>query len=281
MCIKVVERYASCRCIYYSHDVDACPAYGRRGHTTKTQEVLVGYSCSKHTDASNLLTSRDYISELSETGSRRENHLKDITVEAAVDSPLRGQVLAKSQKVLDTDEYFIPASDLDEVLTSHAIERELQSLELGHLFSHVLQRARKIFAILLVIRKLDALQDLMKQDLEDELLPLQESALISLENSKLRSTFSQWDLDTRKQFFDFQWTLLAPVFSEGQHLKLGDDVRLPFIETTTIANGAFGSVHRVKIHGDHEKFEMLRSPSSQNVSLKPSKRRPVTNNDSL
>lgn len=49
MCIKIVERYAVCRCIYYSHAVDACPAYGRRGHSIKTQEVLVGYTCSRHT----------------------------------------------------------------------------------------------------------------------------------------------------------------------------------------------------------------------------------------
>ena len=46
MCIKVIERYAVCRCIYYSHAVDACPAYGR--HDVKLREVLVGYTCSRH-----------------------------------------------------------------------------------------------------------------------------------------------------------------------------------------------------------------------------------------
>ncbi len=252
--------------------MDACPAYGRRGHGIKTQVVLVGICCSRHSHALSLPTSRDHSPEDSETGSGQEDRLKDITVEAAVDSSLRGQLLAKSQRVLDTDEYFIPVGDLDEVLTGDAILRELRSHELEHLFPYVVQGSRKIFAILLVIRKLDALQDLMEQTLGDGLLPLPESALISLKDDKLSSTFSQWGLDTRKQFFDFQWTLLAPVFSEGRHLKLGDDVRLPFIETTTIANGAFGSVHRVKIHGDHEKFEMLRLPSSQNVGLKPPKR---------
>lgn len=48
MCIKIVERYAVCKCIYYSHAVDACPAYGRRDHAVRTREVLVGYTCSKH-----------------------------------------------------------------------------------------------------------------------------------------------------------------------------------------------------------------------------------------
>lgn len=46
MCIKVVERYAVCRCIYYTHSIDPCPAYGR--HDVKVKEVLVGYTCTRH-----------------------------------------------------------------------------------------------------------------------------------------------------------------------------------------------------------------------------------------
>lgn len=46
MCIKVVERYAVCRCLYYTHAVDPCPAFGR--HEVKLKEVLVGYTCSRH-----------------------------------------------------------------------------------------------------------------------------------------------------------------------------------------------------------------------------------------
>ena len=48
MCILVVERYAVCRCVHYSHAVDACAAYNRRGHEVKRREVLVGQSCSRH-----------------------------------------------------------------------------------------------------------------------------------------------------------------------------------------------------------------------------------------
>ncbi len=52
MCIRVVERYAVCRCVYYSHAIDACPAYGRRDHAVRTKEVLVGYTCSRHSTTS-------------------------------------------------------------------------------------------------------------------------------------------------------------------------------------------------------------------------------------
>lgn len=48
MCIQVIERYAVCRCLYYKHQVDACSNYRRRGHDVQTREVLVGYTCNKH-----------------------------------------------------------------------------------------------------------------------------------------------------------------------------------------------------------------------------------------
>ena len=55
MCIKVIERYAVCRCIYYSHAVDLCPTQGAANHQVQVAEVLVGYTCSRH-NASSLET---------------------------------------------------------------------------------------------------------------------------------------------------------------------------------------------------------------------------------
>jgi len=51
MCIKIIERYAVCRCIYYSHTPDACPDYGIREHAVRIREVLVGYTCSVHSSS--------------------------------------------------------------------------------------------------------------------------------------------------------------------------------------------------------------------------------------
>ena len=190
------------------------------------------------------------------------------SVESAIHSPLRDRLLAKRQKVLVKDDQFIPAGDLSEVLTSHAIEGELKSYGLKHLSSFVFLRARKIFAILLVIGKLDALQDLIKEEIGDELLPLAISATNSLEDNKLPPAFSKWDFDTKQRFFEVQWTLLAPVFLRGKHLKLDDDARLPFTHTEPIANGAYGGVHSVEIHRDHARFyEDFGSPVNQEVSL--------------
>ncbi|KAI5781942.1 hypothetical protein EDC01DRAFT_235021 [Geopyxis carbonaria] len=48
MCIRVVERYAVCKCVYYVHGVDQCSAYGRRGHEVEDRTVLVGHTCPQH-----------------------------------------------------------------------------------------------------------------------------------------------------------------------------------------------------------------------------------------
>ncbi|KXL42781.1 hypothetical protein M433DRAFT_71231 [Acidomyces richmondensis BFW] len=48
MCIQVVERYSVCRCLYYKHAIDPCPARGQRGHTIREKVVLVGYTCDQH-----------------------------------------------------------------------------------------------------------------------------------------------------------------------------------------------------------------------------------------
>ena len=290
-----MERYAVCRCIYYSHAIEACPAYGRRGHSIKTHDVLVGVTCSRHRvpgrgsvgyakdlsigseetavhHGGSVENAKDQSMISEETAVEdalddQEDRPKDTNIETAIDSPLRNQLLAKFEKVYDTDEHFIPAGDLEQVLTGHAIKAELQRHDLKDLLPFVCQRAKKFFAILLMIRKLDALQNLFKEDLGDEILPVVDSALESLTDARLRAAFSGWDLDTRKELSETQWTVLVPVLFEAEHLKLDDNARLPFIKTDEIASGRFGGVHRVEIHRDHEQFEKLGSPTSLKVGL--------------
>ena len=60
MCIQVIERYAVCRCLYYKHQVDACSNYRRRGHDVQTREILVGYTCPKHSSTGSQPGGRYY-----------------------------------------------------------------------------------------------------------------------------------------------------------------------------------------------------------------------------
>lgn len=69
MCIKIIERYTVCGCLYYSHAVNPCPAFGR--HEVKVKEVLVGYNCSHHSHLSISTSRQDII--------RKQSSLKSIT----------------------------------------------------------------------------------------------------------------------------------------------------------------------------------------------------------
>ena len=51
MCIQLVERYATCRCIYHVHPIDPCARAGQRGHRVTKREQLLGHCCSRHSTA--------------------------------------------------------------------------------------------------------------------------------------------------------------------------------------------------------------------------------------
>ncbi|KAJ8065520.1 hypothetical protein OCU04_006202 [Sclerotinia nivalis] len=51
MCYVLVERHSVCRCIYYTHATDMCPAYGVPGHNVEERTLLVGYICNAHSSS--------------------------------------------------------------------------------------------------------------------------------------------------------------------------------------------------------------------------------------
>ena len=48
MCMQIIEKYAVCGCVYYTHGVDFCPRRDQRGHLVTIREIYVGYACSRH-----------------------------------------------------------------------------------------------------------------------------------------------------------------------------------------------------------------------------------------
>ncbi|KAF2235004.1 hypothetical protein EV356DRAFT_133099 [Viridothelium virens] len=48
MCFQIVERYSVCRCLYYKHPIDRCPAFGQKSHAVPERIIFVGYSCAEH-----------------------------------------------------------------------------------------------------------------------------------------------------------------------------------------------------------------------------------------
>jgi hypothetical protein len=46
MCMRIVEKFPVCGCIYYTHSVDRCSYYGR--HAVVEKVIWVGASCPQH-----------------------------------------------------------------------------------------------------------------------------------------------------------------------------------------------------------------------------------------
>ncbi|KAL9607071.1 MAG: hypothetical protein Q9167_007979 [Letrouitia subvulpina] len=256
--------------------MDACSLYGRRGHRANVKTVTVGSTCDRHSvlqsgqqrapnGSETPIPNTEIFSqavdsvELASTPVTQQDHQQKIQGNSPVDSSLRSELLAKFQKITGTDEEFVPANEFNEVFTTDAIRRELEKHGMQTLFSFVIQRARTFFAILLAIRRLDALHYLVEKDLGDDFLPLTSSAFLSQEGDKAHSLLALFGGDTKKEFFEIQWTLLTPVLNQGEHLVLNDAARLPIIDTEPIAKGAYGGVHRIKIHPDSLNLEGSKS----------------------
>ncbi|KAK4215420.1 hypothetical protein QBC37DRAFT_419275 [Rhypophila decipiens] len=48
MCFQIVELFSACKCLYYQHTVDKCPAYGSPGHGIYRWTRVVGVACFEH-----------------------------------------------------------------------------------------------------------------------------------------------------------------------------------------------------------------------------------------
>jgi hypothetical protein len=167
------------------------------------------------------------------------------------------------------DQQFLPLSELNAKVTRDSISARLSESTrqlLPSLPDEVLDHARKIFAILVLIGEPRAIQDLVQEGLKDEDLPLslQEdmdyNVLKSRNNQNFKS-FASWDNEARVQeFLDKQWLVQAPVLDPtGRHINLTQKCALPFLQSNKVATAADGlcSVHRGILHPAHQKgFEV-------------------------
>ena len=48
MCIRLIEVYAACHCLYFEQEVQPCASYGQKGHVITVQYIPVGYLCESH-----------------------------------------------------------------------------------------------------------------------------------------------------------------------------------------------------------------------------------------
>ena len=144
---------------------------------------------------------------------------------------------------------------------------------------------RQIFALLVLVEKSSSISLLIKEDVSDLDLPL--SAMRSgglfelrrkntrgMQQSKPLECFRSWSPVRRKEFEEYQWTMLAPFFGSGSynnvsHYTLTDRHILPFFCTKgeedcgAEERGGFGTVFMVRIHSDHHNFGTSTHPERE------------------
>ena len=177
---------------------------------------------------------------------------------------------------------FLPRGSLLDICTYENVERVLQENaafqgdQLGALHctqyvcgtpsrlrSDARSTAREIFATLVLIKRIGIIRDFMEKGVVDDHLPLRYD-----ENPKRLSPrqtsdkhevelFKGESSDTIQEFYTKQWWVHVPFISRGRtarEYELAEETILPWSEYQDPVSGAYGSVHRVKIHSDHHNF---------------------------
>lgn len=186
--------------------------------------------------------------------------------EALVDCLTRQ--LIKSHFPKEDGQDFWPHGCIDAIITRDTVFHELNgasrstSVEgrqnLDELVDFIMEKCKKTFAIL-VCSHLDSKQ--MRQvvkhfkdlGLDDSQLPIDTKSQIFGSTPPNGSYRKPWSFSKQKNFCEYQWKFLVPVFRSSQAvLKLDSLDILPFTgPNRCTGSGNFGEVHEVIIHRAH------------------------------
>jgi hypothetical protein len=169
---------------------------------------------------------------------------------------------------------FLPSSALDEVTRKEVVQRlvaqdkcvVLSNSEEVQLVDRIVESGRKLFAVCVHCDlDLQHLKVMLDNGITDERLPLCKNDLGSLKDKR---GFVQSFIRSQKLFNTI-------MFSTDSIQKLGDlqpdGFTIPIDYEETEANykgkGAFGTVWKVKIHGDHRNFACVRSLQLEGIGI--------------
>ncbi|KAK1676342.1 kinase-like domain-containing protein [Colletotrichum godetiae] len=205
--------------------------------------------------------------------------------------------LTKAQRVddLNGSRRFLPMDTLDMLITEDNVKSELErrsprrsriSLtsapdQARTLAARVVtKRARKLFVILLHLKKPWDVKRLIDLGINDDHLPLfrngqgrNEDQLQSARNAKvIFNPPADWDDQDGCDFIDKQWLVLAPVFgTSGAHRTLEASCPLPLIKVDGKIHGPGSVVYKTDVHTSHQQDIALGSQNAE-IALKEFKR---------
>ncbi|KAG6366218.1 hypothetical protein INS49_000394 [Diaporthe citri] len=178
--------------------------------------------------------------------------------------------LYRAQCINASGKDFLPAGALKEVITPEVVRSALQGsqadVQLCEYAEKICGSYRKIFAILVLVDMVHRIPDFMRCDLDDTCLPMPDTGMRNgealptplLEDEAWMTVTRTWRRRDIDQFKTYQWRVLAPAFTaQDPEYRLCPSHVLPFVESHEQAEGAFGTVYRVRIHPDHHDFGNL------------------------
>lgn len=165
---------------------------------------------------------------------------------------------------LEGQKKFLPLSDLKKI-TRDTVKGQLPYLrtQMFHrkLPEKILQQAKMVFAILVLMGEPRAINGLLQEGLTDEHLPLQAKKVnnhnvVESVHGKIFKSFDAWGNEARvEEFLDKQWLVQAPVLDPtGEHIVLDPKCALPFKCIDQKAErGALSIVYKGTLHPAHQK----------------------------
>jgi hypothetical protein len=220
------------------------------------------------------------------------NHINDDEIPHS-DSFLHDELrLARIESKNNDGCHFIPVNKLDELITRDSIHEELERRSIGPKKERLniakqiwevpsltkVTTRRKIFAVLALMEKLDAILDFLLEEVYDSTLPLvfaKDQSVCSKSTKKPIELFhdkTKWKQSEKDLFEKYQWEMMTPYFlldfrgdKTVPRMAVDDRAVLPFIEIHNASEGGFSIVRQVKMHSAHynaHEYWVSGSPSS-------------------
>ncbi|KAI1261434.1 kinase-like protein [Xylariaceae sp. FL1019] len=162
---------------------------------------------------------------------------------------------------------FLPLSVVDQMISKDVIKSKLSwksSITSPSLSQHILERAKKVFAILSLCEEESSIETVFNEGLTDDHLPLSRSPETGSYNvlvSPLGSVFNSFTKFKKNvtvdDFLRAQWQLLAPVFrTPGEHIVLEQENPMPFSDIKKISATDMSVVYTGRLHAAHHASEV-------------------------
>jgi hypothetical protein len=148
--------------------------------------------------------------------------------------------------------HFIPEAALVEVVSEPAVKLALRNLgvpvyEIRDLTDGILRGARKCFAILVLIRRGEAISGFFRRDSlqrshPDDRLPYTSEILQHIFDGEATDV-------TIKGFLEKQWEFAIPImYQQMIFRKLDTEVVLPFLHEELAGQGSMGTAWKIELH---------------------------------